>query len=98
MHCVDGKLHGVCLMRFVLLTTSSPSTNPRLVKELRLLHAQHHVQVIAFRIGNWADVADKQWLSTVQQAQVIRLPATRKPLLPWLLGTTARYKKVFSIF
>lgn len=72
---------------FVLLTTSSLSTNPRLVKELQLLHAQHHVQVIAFRIGSWADAADKQWLSSVQRAQVIRLPATRKPLLPWLFST-----------
>ncbi|SFV31379.1 glycosyltransferase family protein [Thermoflavifilum thermophilum] len=77
-------------MRVLILTTASLSTNPRLVKELYILHLQHSVQVIVFGIGGWADAVDEQFLEVFQQKQVIRLSANRKPLLPWLFSTVVQ--------
>ncbi len=41
------------LNRYLLITTASLSTNPRLVKELSLVAKKEKVKVIAFNIGGW---------------------------------------------
>lgn len=75
------------IMNFIFITTSSLSTNPRLVKELSLVTKIEKVKVIAFSIGGWTVDEDKSIIKNLNGVNVKLISATRKPLIQWLFST-----------
>lgn len=74
-------------IKLLFITTSSLSTNPRLVKELRLVTKIEKVKVIAFNIGGWTVDEDKRIIKKLNNVNVKLISATRKPLIQWLFST-----------
>lgn len=70
----------------LFLTTSSLSTNPRLVKEINLIK-EKSFKVIAFKYGDWTLVEDNRIIQKLNSASVKLISATRNPFLPWLFST-----------
>lgn len=75
------------LTRILFITTSSLSTNPRLVKELNLAVDKANLKVIALNIGGWSDEEGKKIIQKLNGLAVKLISATRSPLLPWLFAT-----------
>lgn len=75
------------LNRYLLITTSSLSTNPRLVKELNLVANREKVKVIAFNIGSWTVDEDKRIIKNLNGVNVQLISATRRPFIQWLFAT-----------
>lgn len=71
----------------LFITTSSLSTNPRLVKELSVAATKANIKVIAFNIGGWADEEDKNIINQFKGISYKFISATRYPLLPWLFSS-----------
>jgi len=72
----------------LLITTLNLATNPRLLKELRLLLENgHEVTVILFRMGNWSDKPDDELRASFKTVRFIQLSALRSPFWPWLLSS-----------
>ncbi|MFM2359361.1 MAG: hypothetical protein RLY16_1354, partial [Bacteroidota bacterium] len=69
----------------LFITTHNLATNPRVYKEVRLaLQHGFTVTLICFEFEHWSKKIDEQLLKTISGAQIIQIPAGRKPLLPWL--------------
>ncbi|MFN3952800.1 MAG: hypothetical protein ACK4KT_10405, partial [Thermaurantimonas sp.] len=73
--------------KLLFITTSSLSTNPRLVKELSLASNLKDIKVIAFKIGGWAHEEDNKIINKLSVASIKLITATRNPLLPWFFST-----------
>lgn len=71
----------------LFITTSSLSTNPRLVKELSLIANKKNIKVIAFNIGGWTIEEDKKIIDGLDGSSVNLISATRKPFFQWLFST-----------
>lgn len=70
--------------KILFVTTSSLSTNPRLVKEIKYFSSIGcQIKVVAFQLGNWGDQLDDR-LKAELNVEVIYLDATRKSILNWL--------------
>lgn len=55
------------MSRIVIISSGSPATNPRLVKEANALHgAGHDVHVLYSHVVGWADVVDEKILQTAK--------------------------------
>ncbi len=76
----------------LFLTTTNFSTNPRLVKEVKLaLGISSLVTVVMFRLGNWSDAKSESIASELKSLgniAIIVLPANKPPLLTWILWGT----------
>jgi hypothetical protein len=80
------------LKNILLLTTLNLSSNPRLKKEIALLsHKGFSLTVVAFKLGNWSDKLDNQFISKYPSVNYHFLSATRKPFIPWLKSTVAEF-------
>ncbi|MBX9782826.1 MAG: hypothetical protein K2X48_05945 [Chitinophagaceae bacterium] len=74
--------------KILFITSNNLSTNPRLVKELRLAQQNgYQSTVILFQLGNWSDRLDAELQSGFSTVNFIRLSATRNPFLPWLFSS-----------
>jgi glycosyltransferase involved in cell wall biosynthesis len=74
-------------IKLLFITTSSLSTNPRLVKELCLVANKAKVEVIAFNIGGWTVNGYKTIIKNLIGVNVQLISATRNPFIPWLFST-----------
>lgn len=72
-------------MHLLFLTTVNLSSNPRLVKEIKLANKLGFaVTVVAFLLGNWSDKNDEKFRSELKDVNFHYLSATRKPFVSWL--------------
>ncbi|MEQ8552214.1 MAG: hypothetical protein RIC06_20970 [Cyclobacteriaceae bacterium] len=85
------------MKRILFITTSNLTTNPRLLKELRVLSLENECIFIGFRLGNWSDQYEQQQLSAEHNVKTIYLSATRSPFIPWLFSTVAQYLSVLLV-
>ncbi len=81
------------MLNILLVTTQNLATNPRVVKELSLFVAKgYNVTVICFDFDNWSKPLNDEILKRFDTASFQIIPASRKPLLPWLI--TALIQKI----
>jgi hypothetical protein len=75
------------LMKNILfITTTNLSTNPRLLKELKLaFKAGFDVKLIAFQLGGWSDITEKEHLNELKGINAHYLPAQKKTFLNWAI-------------
>jgi glycosyltransferase involved in cell wall biosynthesis len=74
--------------KILFITTTSLSTNPRLLKELYLtIKMGVDVEVICFKLGNWSDKTDLEHIKNLGNVKVHFLSAGKKPMLAWLTST-----------
>ena len=86
-------------IKLLLITTSSLSTNPRLLKELCLVANKEKVEVIAFNIGGWTVDEDKSIIKNLNGINVQLISATRRPFIQWLIATIVQQTAlIISIF
>lgn len=72
----------------LFITTSSLSTNPRLLKEMLLAKENKFTPIfVGFSLGNWSDELDNQIIENYQLKYVYRISASKTPFLPWLLSS-----------
>ena len=71
----------------LFITTSNLTTNPRLLKELQFLNSSYKCTFIGFKLGNWSDKIDDQYLKGLKNIDFHYLSATRKPLYQWAIAT-----------
>lgn len=74
-------------IKLLFITTSSLSTNPRLLKELCLVANKEKVKVIAFSIGGWTVNEDKTIIKNLNGVNFQLISATRNPFIQWLFST-----------
>jgi hypothetical protein len=76
----------------LFLTSTNLAANPRLVKELSLARtAGFDCTVVQFQVGNWSDQLTAELIADYPDVKFVRLSATRKPLIPWLLSTFMQF-------
>lgn len=80
----DGQLNETELKKILFITTSSLSTNPRLIKEMRSLQNVAEMTCLSFKIGGWSDKVDKQIIQSFPKVQFLQLSARRSPFPNWL--------------
>jgi len=74
--------------KILFITTNNLSTNPRLLKEIKLASENGFiVSFIGFKLGSWADKTDENHLETFQCFKKVYLSAIRKPFFNWLIST-----------
>jgi hypothetical protein len=72
----------------LFITTTNLSTNPRILKEIKLaISFGFNVGFIAFKLGNWSDRTENEQLKSFNNLKVNYIPATKKPVLPWILSS-----------
>ena len=73
--------------KILFISKDNLTTNPRLLKELKLaINLGYKVDFIGFFSGNWSDKIDIG-LTKNLRANFYYIPATRKPIFPWLIST-----------
>ncbi len=73
--------------KILFITTASLSTNPRLLKELKVASdLGYEAHLLAFRLGNWSDKADKEHLKSLNCLSTF-LSATQKSFWAWLVSS-----------
>ncbi len=82
--------------KLLFITTTNLTTNPRLLKELKLASENgHECTFIGFKLGNWSDGTEQEHLKLLAPVKPIYLSATKDSFNNWLLSTIV-WK--FSIF
>ncbi len=73
----------------LFVTTSSLSSNPRLLKEVdAALFLSYDVSIISFNFDNWSEPLNEQIKSTYRsRVSLIEIAAGRRPFLPWFLSS-----------
>lgn len=87
--------------KILFVTTANLSTNPRLLKELLLAKSHGFTPFfLGFRLGNWSDDLDDFIIQRNGLENVHYIPATRSPILPWVISTGIEMlsKKAYSYF
>lgn len=74
--------------QLLFISTVNLTTNPRILKEIRLAAAQgYRVIFLGFSLGNWSDELEEKLKSELQGVELIYLDATRKRYASWLTST-----------
>lgn len=82
--------------KILFLTSTSLSTNPRLLKELFLARSiGMDITVIAFSLGNWSDGLDADIKKNIPGIHFVELSATRRPFFTWLVSSLL--ERIFRI-
>ncbi len=72
-------------MRILFITTSNLSSNPRLVKEIRLaLSKKYKIVVVLFDLKQWTTELEKLYQKEFKDVELIYLPVSRQNLISWL--------------
>jgi glycosyltransferase involved in cell wall biosynthesis len=75
------------LAKILFITTTNLSTNPRLLKEVKLARdLNHDPEILAFHQGGWSDKMDLDIVRT-NDLKVFYLSALRKPFRLWIYST-----------
>lgn len=79
-------------MHLLFITTSNLTTNPRLVKEIKLAH-KHNIKstVISFDFGGWSTSIDKELKSNLSDIDFRIITDSRKELFQWIVATSVFY-------
>ena len=74
--------------KILFITTTNLSTNPRLLKELKLADKiGFEITFAGFKLGNWSDKTEKKYLDELNEIRASYIRATRQKLFPWLIST-----------
>ena len=87
-------------MHILFLTTTNLTTNPRLLKEIKVaLTAQFQVTVITFKLGKWTTDIEDELIDKLKGVAIIQINATRENTFSWLVATSINElcKKIFAI-
>jgi glycosyltransferase involved in cell wall biosynthesis len=72
--------------RILFVSSVNLSTNPRILKEIKLAHAlNYNVSFLGFNLGNWSDKLDNDLLKGIPWLNSVYLDATRKSFITWLM-------------
>jgi len=87
-------------MKILFLSPTNLTTNPRLLKELKIAVAQgHEVHFVGFDLDNWSQKIDAE-ISANLNCKLTYIPITRKHKTNWILSTFAETvcKKLALVF
>jgi len=85
--------------KILFITTSNLSTNPRLLKEIKLaLNNEIEPHFIGFNIGGWSSPMEKQ-INNELNIKTTYLSALRKPFLPWFISSIIQiiFRKIYPV-
>lgn len=85
----------------LFITTSTLTTNPRLVKETEIAYTKgYSVTILCFSLGGWSEPIDNNWMIDRPDIKVYKIPAQRKPIFNWAISTLSERicKIVYPIF
>ncbi len=88
-------------MKILFISSVNLTTNPRILKELKLAaELNHEVTFIGFNIGGWSDNLDKQVWKEYPSIEYIYLDATRTNFFSWLFFSLMNIlsRKLTTIF
>ena len=84
------------MSKILFITTTNLSTNPRLLKELKLASKNGHTcTFIGFKLGNWSDKTEQGHLRNLPGIKPIYLSATKEPFFTWVISTIVWKLSVF---
>jgi len=88
------------MKHFLFITTTNLSTNPRLLKELKLASENdYRCTFIGFKLGNWSDKTEREHLKQLNGVKAIYFSALREPFLNWLFATMVwKFSLIFNKF
>ena len=71
--------------KILFITTVNLSTNPRILKEIRLaLSLGYQINFLGFHLGNWSDELDREIRQGIPSPEFIYLDASRTNYIRWL--------------
>jgi hypothetical protein len=74
--------------KLLFLTTTNLSTNPRLLKELKLADEKgYKCTFIGFKLGNWSDNTEQEHVKSLAKVKFIYLSATKASFFEWFVTT-----------
>ena len=92
---IEGDGHGIStfndifLKKILFITSTNPTSNPRLLKELHLVvNHGFYPTVIKFNLGNWSQDFEQDIFAKFSKVKFNEISALRKPFIEWLISVT----------
>ncbi|NJO88494.1 MAG: hypothetical protein HC831_05655 [Chloroflexia bacterium] len=74
--------------KLLFVTTTNLSTNPRLLKELKLASENgYECTFIGFKLGNWSDKTEQEHSKSFDKVKSIYLSAHKESFIDWIVAT-----------
>ncbi|GMV78113.1 MAG: hypothetical protein AMXMBFR79_12460 [Chitinophagaceae bacterium] len=75
--------------RILFISSTNLTTNPRIVKELKLaVSLGYSVRFLGFSLNNWSAKIEEQHKKELQETVALHyISAERRPFIPWFLSS-----------